>query len=188
MARYKSQVTVSGKTIRYIVSTRSRLNAPKMRYGTEGLEVIVPETYGSSTVEKYIRDNAEWILSHENGTPAEGRTQEEFEALARALTTRFYHMSEISKEENAAIPAIRFRQMKTVAAGYDSEKNVLTFSRMLTSSSKEAITMVSAYGIALMSGKPGTEQFGRELNKLCPDWRKIRSALPDTMKLSFGRS
>ena len=194
MVTYKRTIFIDGKTVRYVVNSTNRVSSPRMKYDQEGLTVIVPGSYVKSDIEKFIRENSAWITEHESersvtGTPNKplARSKEEYELLLKTIFTRMFHSSDLIKNGFSQMPSIRFRQMKTVIASYKIDKNELTFTRALTASPKRAITLAAAYGVALLSGTPGSEQFALVLNKICPDWRGIRSALPDSLRSSLSK-
>ena len=193
MQEYKGKISIAGKEIRYSVRSRSGLGSIRMKYGPGGLTVIAPESCGSASIEKYLLDNSEWIIDRiasNKGTNVSGeitRTKDEYETLLCTIFKRLYHSSDIFKDNPSGIPSIRFRQMKTVIASYNIDRKELTFTRALTASPKKAITLAAAYGVALLSGIPGSEQFALVLNKICPDWRGIRSALPDSLRSLFSK-
>ena len=163
-----------------------------MRYGPDGLTVIVPESFGSAAIEKFLRDNSGWIAEHDvslresaAGRTGQHRSPDEFETLARSVFSRLYHSADSVLKQSVPLPSVRFRQMKTVIANYNARKNEITFSRALTDCEKDVVSMAVSYSVSLLYGEPGSEAFNDTFKKLCPSWRELRSMLPESLKASM---
>lgn len=193
MIRYRDTARIGNRTVAYTVTSHGRYKSPKMRYGRDGLCVIVPESYGKAQVDKFIAQNTQWIADREEARnidvdPAvRKRTEPEFETLIKTVFTRIYHTYAASFIPDSAMPVIRFRQMKTVIANKNERKNELTFSRSLTYSDKDAVGFAAAYGFALLCGEAGSSAFFNALGAACPGWKKLRSKLPESLQYSVRR-
>lgn len=175
------EVDYNGQIIQYEL-TRKRVKNINLRIGSDlKVKVSANPRVSLRYIDSFVLGKAEFILKAINNYREKSvdklktkYSAEEFLALAEKYCDEVYNSL---SEYNIDRPQIKFRSMKSRWGSCNFVKCVITLNSKLIYCDEEMIYYVIVHEFSHLIVPNHSKDFYKVVEKLCPDYRKIRKAM-----------
>ena len=175
------QIDTPAGTVTYTLN-RKRVKNINLHIKPDGqITVSAGPRVPQGTIDGFVRSKAAYIFKireQYSRRPAPQRIFAE-EEIAGVITAICQNVYPYFAEKGVAYPQIRFRKMVSRWGSCNGAKGVLTFSTYLAYAPKDCITYVVLHEFTHFLVGNHSEEFYRELEKTCPDWKQCRKKLKE---------
>lgn len=171
--------------IEYIL-TRKNVKNINLRIKSDGKVYVSANRFvPKSVIDDFVNSKREFILSAIESYKKKGEkravqhyTEDELKALITKLCEKAFPYFE-SRGALKKFPEIKFKSLKSKWGSCHVSKGLLTFNIQLMYAPYECIVYVVLHEFTHFLQANHSEKFYRELEKVCPEWKKLRKRLKE---------